>query len=194
MHGERLEPQPSDAMMEASPSDAMMEASPSDAMMEASPSDAMMEASPSDAMTTSPVAKGSFHPVDGTALGTAALFHQPDGTFVVTFEDFSIDSAAGAHVILVPAKDVTKDADVDKMTIVDLGALKYRDGDAGLHGSVLGRCHDLPFRRPVGHGDGPCRRGGPAPVGRPASSMPTASASGPIGRIASRPSNEQCDG
>ena len=88
----------------------------------------MMEASPSDAMMAAPVAKGMFHPVDGTALGTAALFHQPDGTFVVTFEDFSIDSAAGTHVILVPAKDVTKDADVDKMTIVDLGALKSATG------------------------------------------------------------------
>ncbi len=123
--GSGTSPSPSDAMMEASPS-------PSDAMMEASPSpsDAMMEASPSpsDAMASAPVAKGSFHPVDGTARGTAALFHQPDGSFVVTFEDFSIASAAGTHVILVPAKDVTKDGDVDKMTIVDLGALKGTTG------------------------------------------------------------------
>jgi hypothetical protein len=114
-------PSPSDAMMEASPSDAMMEASPS-------PSDAMMEASPSDAMAATTVAKGTFHPVDGTARGTAALFHQPDGSFRVTFEDFSIASAAGTHVILVPAMDVTRDGDVDTMTIVDLGALKGTTG------------------------------------------------------------------
>ena len=130
--GSGTSPSPSDAMMAASPSpsDAMMAASPSpsDAMMAASPSDAMMAASPSDAMASAPVAKGSFHPVDGTARGTAALFHQPDGSFVVTFEDFSIASAAGTHVILVPAKDVTKDGDVDKMTIVDLGALKGTTG------------------------------------------------------------------
>ena len=123
--GSSPSPSPSDAMMEASPSDAMMEASPSDAMMEASPSDAMMEASPSDA----PVAMGTFHPVDGTASGTVALFHEPDGSFRMTFEDFSVGSNAGTHVILVPAKNVTKDGDVDAMTIVDLGALQ---GTAGM--------------------------------------------------------------
>ena len=123
-----MEPSPSAAMMEESPSDAMMEPSPSAAMMEESPSDAMMEASPSDAMAATPVATGTFHPVDGTASGTAALFHQPDGSYVVTFEGFSIASADGTHVILVPATKVTKDGDVDAMTIVDLGALKGTTG------------------------------------------------------------------
>ena len=47
----------------------------------------------------------------------------------MTFEDFSVGSNAGTHVILVPAKNVTKDGDVDAMTIVDLGALQ---GTAGM--------------------------------------------------------------
>ncbi len=84
----------------------MMEHSPSpeaSAMMEHSASpdaSAMMEHSPSPA-AAAPVASGTFHKVDGSAEGTAALFHNADGTFTITFEDFSIDSAANTHVVLV---------------------------------------------------------------------------------------------
>ena len=119
---------PSPAMME-SPSPAMME-SPSPAMME-SPSPAMME-SPSPAMMESPspapVSSGTFHAVDGTAAGTVALFHRPDGSFLVTFESFSIASAAHTDVILVPNKDVKSDGDISKASIVDLGPLKGTSG------------------------------------------------------------------
>ena len=118
----------------ASPAEtAMMEHSPSpaaSAMMEESPSaeaSGMMEHSPSPA-AAAPVASGTFHKVDGSAQGTVALFHNADGTFTVTFEDFSIDSAANTHVVLVTAKDVTKDGDVDKTALVDLGALKGTSG------------------------------------------------------------------
>jgi hypothetical protein len=71
---------------------------------------------------------GTFHAVDGTATGTAALFHQPDGTFLVTFESFSIASAAHTDVILVPNKDVKSDGDIKKASIVDLGPLKGTSG------------------------------------------------------------------
>ena len=112
---------------------AMMEHSPSpeaSAMMEHSPSpeaSAMMEHSPSPA-AAAPVASRTFHKVDGSAQGTAALFHNADGTFTITFEDFAIDSAANTHVVLVTNKDVTKDGDVDKTTLVDLGALTGTSG------------------------------------------------------------------
>ena len=71
---------------------------------------------------------GTFHAVDGTAKGTVALFHKPDGTFAITFEDFAIASNAHTNVILVTNKDVTKDGDVDKTAIVDLGPLKGTSG------------------------------------------------------------------
>ena len=61
-------------------------------------------------------------------MGTVALFHLANGSFAITFEDFSIDSAAHTDVILVPNKDVTKDGDIDKSTIVDLGPLKGTSG------------------------------------------------------------------
>jgi len=88
---------------------------------------AMMEhsAAPSAAAA---VSTGTFHAVDGTATGTVALFHKPDGTFVLTFEDFSIASDAHTDVILVTNKDVTKDGDVDKTAIVDLGPLTGTTG------------------------------------------------------------------
>ena len=118
----------------ASPAEsAMMEHSPSpeaSAMMEHSASpeaSVMMEHSPSPA-AAAPVASGTFHKVDGRADGTVALFHNADGTFTITFEDFAIASAANTHVILVTAKDVTKDSDVDKAALVDLGALKGTSG------------------------------------------------------------------
>jgi hypothetical protein len=71
---------------------------------------------------------GSFHDVDGTASGTAALKHLEDGTYAVVFEDFGIDSAAHTNVVLVPADDVTDSTDVDMQTYVDLGALKGTSG------------------------------------------------------------------
>ena len=130
-------PSPSAAMMEDSPSPsaAMMEHSPSPsaAMMEHSPSPsaAMMEHSPSPSAAASqaaPVSMGTFHAVDGAATGSAALFHRADGSFVVTFENFSIASAASTDVVLVPNKDVKADGDIDKASIVDLGPLKGTSG------------------------------------------------------------------
>ncbi len=87
----------------------------------------MMEHSPSPSVAA-PVAMGTFHGADGTAKGTVALFHLANGSFAITFEDFSIDSAAHTDVILVTNKDVTKDGDVDKTEIVDLGPLKGTSG------------------------------------------------------------------
>jgi len=112
------------AMMEHS---AMPSAS---AMMEHSPepsASAMMEHSAAPSVAAA-VSTGTFHAVDGTATGTVALFHKPDGTFAITFEDFSIASDAHTNVILVTNKDVTNDADVDKTAIVDLGPLKGTSG------------------------------------------------------------------
>jgi hypothetical protein len=100
------------------------------AMMEhsAAPSaSAMMEHSAAPSVTA-PVSTGMFHAVDGTATGTVALFHKPDGTFAITFEDFSVASNAHTNVILVTNKDVTKDGDIDKAAIVDLGPLKGTSG------------------------------------------------------------------
>lgn len=88
---------------------------------------AMMEHSASPSMAA-PVATGTFHGVDGTASGTVALFHEADGTFIITFEDFSIDSVAHTNVVLVTNKDVTSDGDIDKTQIVDLGPLKGTSG------------------------------------------------------------------
>ncbi len=88
---------------------------------------AMMEHSPAPSVVA-PVSSGTFHNVDGTATGTVALFHKPDGTFAITFEGFSIASSAHTDVILVTNKDVTKDADIDKTAIVDLGPLTGTSG------------------------------------------------------------------
>ena len=100
------------------------------AMMEhsAAPSaSAMMEHSAMPSVA-GPVRTGTFHAVDGTATGTVALFHKPDGTFAITFEDFSIASNAHTNVVLVTNTDVTKDGDIDKTAIVDLGPLKGTSG------------------------------------------------------------------
>ena len=100
------------------------------AMMEhsAEPSaSAMMEHSAEPSVAAA-VSSGTFHDVDGTAKGTVALFHLPDGTFKITFEDFSIASNAHTNVILVANKDVINDSDVDKTAIVDLGPLKGTSG------------------------------------------------------------------
>jgi hypothetical protein len=75
-----------------------------------------------------PVSTGMFHAVDGTATGTVALFHKADGTFAITFENFTIASDAHTDVILVTNKDVTKDGDIDKAALVDLGPLKGTSG------------------------------------------------------------------
>ena len=88
---------------------------------------AMMEHSASPAVAA-PVSMGTFHAVDGTASGTVALFHKPDGNFAITFEDFTVASNAHTNVILVMNKDVTSDADIDKTKIVDLGPLKGTTG------------------------------------------------------------------
>ena len=99
-------------------------AAPSESMVEHSPmpSESMVDNSPA-ASATAPVSIGSFHAVDGTASGTAALFHRPDGSFVITFESFSTPTASHVDVILVPNQDVTKDGDIDRTKIVDLGPL-----------------------------------------------------------------------
>ncbi len=89
---------------------------------------AMAEPSASTAVSAM-VSEGQFHAVDGRASGSAALFHQANGTFTITFENFSIASLANTHVILVPNKDVLADTDIDKSAIVDLGPLK---GTAGM--------------------------------------------------------------
>jgi hypothetical protein len=111
----------------ASPSASMMEEhspSPSASMMEEhSPSPSASAASPAG-----PISSGAFHAVDGTASGTVALFHRADGSFVITFEDFAIASAAGTNVILVPNRDVTADGDIVKTSIIDLGPLKGTSG------------------------------------------------------------------
>lgn len=103
---------------------------PSESMMEHSPmpSESMVDHSPA-ATASTPVSVGSFHAVDGTASGTAALFHKPDGSFVITFETFSTPTASHIDVILVPNHDVTKDGEIDRTTIVDLGPLT---GTAGM--------------------------------------------------------------
>ena len=88
---------------------------------------AMMEHSAAPSVA-GPVSTGTLHDVDGTATGTVALFHKLDGTFAITFEDFAIASNAHTNVILVTNKDVTKDGDVDKTAIVDLGPLKGTSG------------------------------------------------------------------
>jgi hypothetical protein len=100
------------------------------AMMEhsAMPSASAMAEHSAAPSAAAPVSSGTFHKVDGTAAGTAALYHNADGTFTITFEDFSIASAAGTHVVLVTNKDVTKDSDVDTATLVDLGPLNGTSG------------------------------------------------------------------
>ena len=100
------------------------------AMMEhsAMPSESAMAENSAMPSVGAPVATGMFHNVDGTAAGTAALYHNADGTFTITFEDFAVASAAGTHVVLVTNKDVAKDGDVDKATIVDLGPLTGTSG------------------------------------------------------------------
>ena len=96
----------------------------------ASPSEAMMSHAPSAAAASGPVSAGmgTFHKVDGEAAGTAALLHLANGTFTVSFEDFSISAIQNTNVILVGNLDVTRDADIDQTKILDLGPLKAASG------------------------------------------------------------------
>ena len=59
---------------------------------------------------------------------TAALLHLANGSFEVTFEDFSIPSNAHTNVIMVNNMDVLKTTDVDQKAILDLGPLKGTSG------------------------------------------------------------------
>lgn len=115
----------------SSPAPTAPAASPVESMMEHSPMPSaeasMMEHSPMPSVAAA-VSMGTFHAVDGSAMGTAALFDNADGSFTLTFEDFSIGSAAHTNVVLVTNKDVTSDSDIDKTAIVDLGPLKGTSG------------------------------------------------------------------
>lgn len=89
-------------------------------------SHAAMASESAGAMT--PVSIGTFHAVDGTAAGTAAVVHLADGSFEVSLEDFSVPSAAHTDVILVTNQDVKKTTDIDQKAILDLGPLKAPSG------------------------------------------------------------------
>ncbi len=83
--------------------------------------------SPSAAAKMS-MASGSFHRVDGQATGTVALFHLPDGSFQVTFEDFNTATTQDIHVVLVKNADIMSSSEVDKSALLDLGPLKGTTG------------------------------------------------------------------
>jgi len=89
---------------------------------------------PSGAPTARPaagpetVAMGAFHKVDGEATGTAALLHLTDGSYEVSFENFSVAAIEHLDVIFVSNADVTKTTDVDPTAILDLGPVKARTG------------------------------------------------------------------
>jgi hypothetical protein len=85
-------------------------------------------ASTAPAASMSTVASGTLHAVDGTASGTVALIHLADGSLELSFEDFSIASAAHTNVALVMNSDVMKSADVDPKALLDLGPLKSATG------------------------------------------------------------------
>ena len=86
---------------------------------------AMLSASPGAATTA---ATGTFHAVDGKAAGTVALIHLADGSFALSFEAFSVASAAHIDVLLVKAGDVMHSTDVNPASALDLGALKATSG------------------------------------------------------------------
>jgi hypothetical protein len=97
---------------------------------------AMMEHSAAPSVAA-PVSTGTFHAVDGTAKGTVALFHKPDGTFAITFEDFSIASNAHTNVILVTNKGCDQGRrhrqDRDRRP----GSPQGHERDAGLRGPAV---------------------------------------------------------
>jgi hypothetical protein len=74
------------------------------------------------------VSIGTFHAVDGTAGGTAALIHLASGGFEISFEDFSVASTAHTDVVLVTNIDVLKTTAVDQKALLDLGPLKATTG------------------------------------------------------------------
>ena len=74
------------------------------------------------------VSIGTFHAVDGTAAGTAAVIHLADGSFEISLEDFSIAAIAHTDIILVTNTDVLKTTDIDPKAILDLGPLKAPSG------------------------------------------------------------------
>lgn len=58
------------------------------------------------------VARGSFIGLDDhDASGDAALFRQPDGTYVVRLEEIDVDNGPGLQLHLVPGRDRTRPAD-----------------------------------------------------------------------------------
>jgi hypothetical protein len=72
--------------------------------------------------------KGTFHAVDGTAMGEAQLRVLPNGSYEVALESFKIGSIAHTNLVLVSNADVTATADVDKSKLLDLGPLKATEG------------------------------------------------------------------
>jgi|SRR5947209_17739003 len=110
----------------ATPSPAV--APPAVTSASATPGPTAAPSSSAPAATPVTAAKGTFHNVDGSGSGSVALEHLADGSFEVVFEDFNTPSAAHVNVIVVAAKDVTRDQDVDPKAIVDLGPLKGTTG------------------------------------------------------------------
>ena len=80
------------------------------------------------AATTTVMGKGTFHNVDGTAMGEAQLLVLPDGRYEVALESFKIGSIAHTNLVLVSNADITATADVDKSKLLDLGPLKATEG------------------------------------------------------------------
>jgi len=73
------------------------------------------------------MASGAFEDVDGTASGTAQLVAEPDGSYALDLEDFSIDLAAHTNVLLV-ANAITMSDEVDPAAALDLGPLTGTSG------------------------------------------------------------------
>ncbi len=80
------------------------------------------------AATTNVMGKGTFHDVDGTAMGEAQLLVLPGGKYEVALESFKIDSIAHTNLVLVSNADISATADVDKSKLLDLGPLKATEG------------------------------------------------------------------
>ena len=85
-------------------------------------------AASASAATTQVMTKGTFHDVDGTAMGEAQLLVLPDGRYEVALESFKIGSIAHINLVLVSNADVTATADIDKTKLLDLGPLKATEG------------------------------------------------------------------
>jgi hypothetical protein len=72
--------------------------------------------------------QGRLQPVDGSASGLAELVVQPDGSYEVVLEDFSIPSIEHTNVVLVPNESVGATGDIDKSMLLDLGPLVSTSG------------------------------------------------------------------